>query len=76
MLNTVAVKARTFRVVVHYCAETNGYWAECPELPGCNTDGATLRDIGAHMYEAVDLCLEEYPEPVCDYILEFDVSDA
>ena len=65
-----------FTVIIHPAPDVSGYWAECPELQGCNTDGATLREIGVNMYEAVDLCLEDHPEPICDYILAFEVRDA
>ena len=70
-----SVKTNIFRVVVYLCDVTDSYWAECTELQGCNTSGATLREIALNMYEAVDLCLEDQKTPVCDYILVFDVRD-
>ena len=65
-----------FQVIIHPCIETNGYWAECPQLQGCNTQGKTLREINTRIIEAIDLCLEDYSMQVDDYILEFEVCDA
>ena len=76
MLNTVAVKVRTFRVVVHPCVDTTGYWAECPMDNGCCfTDGETIQETQKNMFESVDLYLEDYPD-IANYRLVFEVCDA
>ena len=62
------------KVLVHP-AEEGGYWAECPQLQGCYTQGETLHETEVHMYEAVDLCLEEEPH-ITDYSLVFEICDA
>jgi len=44
------------KVVLHL-AEEGGYWAEVPAIPGCATQGETLEDLLANLYEAVEGCL-------------------
>jgi predicted RNase H-like HicB family nuclease len=38
--------------------DEHGYFAYCPELKGCQTQGATLDDTLARLREAVDLYVE------------------
>ncbi len=38
--------------------DENGYYAYCPELPGCQTQGDTFEEINTHIKEAVELYLE------------------
>ncbi len=45
------------RAIVHK-AEEGGYWAEVPTLPGCVTQGETMREIRANLKEAIGLWLE------------------
>lgn len=45
------------RAIVHK-AEEGGYWAEVPSLPGCVTQGETMREIRANLKEAIELWLE------------------
>ncbi|MBI5815735.1 MAG: type II toxin-antitoxin system HicB family antitoxin [Nitrospinae bacterium] len=40
----------------------NGYYAYCPELDGCQTQGGTLEEIIANMKEAVALYVETMSE--------------
>ncbi|EDN66275.1 protein of unknown function UPF0150 [Beggiatoa sp. PS] len=35
-----------------------GYYAYCPELPGCQSQGDTFEEINANIKEAVELYLE------------------
>ena len=42
--------------VVHE-AEEGGYWAEVPSLPGCATQGDTLEELMANLFEAIEGCL-------------------
>jgi antitoxin HicB len=39
--------------------EKTGYWAECLELDGCQTQGDTLEELNKNMDEALDLYLSE-----------------
>ncbi len=47
-----------------YRAEEGGYWAECPELPGCFTQGETLAEVRQNAREAMSLYLETLAERV------------
>jgi antitoxin HicB len=39
--------------------EKNGYWAQCIELPGCVTQGKTLKELKKNMHEALSLYISE-----------------
>ncbi len=45
-----------------YRAEEGGYWAECSELPGCFTDGATIPEVRKNAREAISLYIETLAE--------------
>lgn len=38
--------------------DEQGYYAYCPELPGCQSQGADLDEILANIREAIELYLE------------------
>ena len=40
------------KIIVHE-AEEGGYWAEVPALPGCATQGESIEDFIANLYEVV-----------------------
>jgi predicted RNase H-like HicB family nuclease len=40
------------RVIIHQ-AEEGGYWAEVPALPGCYTQGETLKEVRERLREAI-----------------------
>jgi predicted RNase H-like HicB family nuclease len=42
--------------------DENGYYAYCPELEGCQTQGDTLDEVMANIKEAIELYLETMPE--------------
>ena len=42
----------TFEVIIHD-AEEGGYWAEVPAMPGCATQGETLRELRMNLQEAI-----------------------
>ena len=54
---------KTFKIIIHE-AEEGGYWAECPELHGCNTQGESIEEIKENMKEAIELCLGDYAYPL------------
>ncbi len=39
-----------------------GYYAYCPELEGCQSQGETLEEVMANIKEAIDLYLETLSE--------------
>jgi predicted RNase H-like HicB family nuclease len=57
------------RQVLIYSDE-DGYWiAECPSLPGCNSQGKTKQEAIANIKEAIELYIEvlqEKGQPVPD----------
>ena len=44
------------KIVVHD-AEEGGYWAEVPTIPGCATQGETMRELMRNLREAIKGCL-------------------
>lgn len=50
------------RQVILYPGE-DGYWvAECPSLPGCNTQGQTKEEAIINIKEAIELYIEVLEE--------------
>ena len=41
---TVTVKGRKYRAILHADTEDGGYWGECPDLPGCASQGETIEE--------------------------------
>lgn len=50
------------KVVVHE-AEEGGYWAEVPAIPGCATQGETMKELLANIHEAIEGCLSVEVDP-------------
>jgi predicted RNase H-like HicB family nuclease len=65
-----------YDVVIHPCEDVPGYWAECVSLPGCFTDGDTIRETERNMYESVGLFLRDGSLAISDFSLKFEVSNA
>lgn len=42
--------------------DVNGYYAYCPQLKGCQTQGDTLEEMQANIKEAAELYLETLSE--------------
>lgn len=42
--------------------DEHGYYAYCPELEGCQTQGDSLEEVIANMKEAIELYLETLSE--------------
>jgi len=40
----VNVSKREFKVILHPDLENGGYWVECPELPGCSSQGDSVEE--------------------------------
>ena len=40
----VNVSKRKFKVILHPDLEDGGYWVECPELPGCSSQGDSVEE--------------------------------
>lgn len=48
----------SYKVNVVIEKDEHGYYAYCPELEGCQTQGDTLEEVLANMKEALELYLE------------------
>jgi predicted RNase H-like HicB family nuclease len=44
------------KVLIHN-AEEGGFWAEVPSIAGCMTQGETIEELIANLYEAIEGCL-------------------
>ena len=68
---------KEFRIVIHK-ADEGGYYAECPVLRGCYTQGESMDEIRANMREAIELYLEDtsMPDDVIEETLTLDVRYA
>ena len=44
------------KVIIHE-AEEGGYWAEVPAIPGCMTQGETMKELIENLYDAIEGCL-------------------
>jgi predicted RNase H-like HicB family nuclease len=43
----------TLKAIIHP-AEEGGFWAEVPALPGCVTQGETIKEVETNLREAVE----------------------
>ncbi len=44
------------KVIIHE-AEEGGYWAEVPSIPGCATQGESIKEVMHNLHEAIEGCL-------------------
>lgn len=42
-----------YKIVIQKNDEGDGYWAYCPDLPGCNSIVETLAEIKSNIREAI-----------------------
>jgi predicted RNase H-like HicB family nuclease len=54
----VKVFKREFKVVLHPDLEDGGYWVECPELPGCSSQGDSVEEALDTIKDAIKGHLE------------------
>ena len=54
----VNVLKRSFKVILHPDLEDGGYWIECPELPGCSSQGDSVEEALDMMRDAIKGHLE------------------
>jgi predicted RNase H-like HicB family nuclease len=63
MLDTHTGGCLEAQVQYHFSAivgrDTDGYWARCPELQGCYTQGCTYEEALNNLSEAVSLHVED-----------------
>ncbi len=54
----VNVIKRRFKVILHPDLENGGYWIECPELPGCSSQGDSVEEALDMIKDAIKGHLE------------------
>jgi predicted RNase H-like HicB family nuclease len=54
----VHVSKRRFKVILHPDLEDGGYWVECPELPGCSSQGDSVEEALDMIRDAIKGHLE------------------
>ena len=63
--------ARKSSVVIE--KDDNGFYAWCPELKGCQSQGATLEEAISNIKEAIELYLETLPVEERDVLLSREI---
>ena len=63
--------ARKASVVIE--KDQHGFYAWCPELKGCQSQGDTLEDAVANIKEAIELYLETLPVEERDILLSQEI---
>ena len=53
--------------------DEHGFYAWCPELKGCQSQGATLEEAIANIKEAIELYLETLPIAERDFLLSQEI---
>jgi len=59
----------TYKVSVVIEKDEHGYYAYCPELEGCQTQGDSFEEVMSNIKEAIELYLETLPEDERDHYL-------
>ena len=52
----------SYKVSIVIEKDEEGYYAYCPELEGCHSQGDSLEGVIANIREAIELYLETLPE--------------
>ena len=53
--------------------DEHGFYAWCPELKGCQSQGATIEDALTNIREAIELYLETLPDDERDALLSREI---
>ena len=53
--------------------DAHGFYAWCPELKGCQSEGATIEDALANIREAIEVYLETLPVDERDALLSREI---
>ena len=54
----VRVMGKKYPVAVHTDTEDGGFWVECPDIPGCASQGDTLEEALTMIEDAIEGCLQ------------------
>jgi predicted RNase H-like HicB family nuclease len=52
----------------------DGYYAYCPELKGCQSQGDTLEEVRANIQEAIELYVETFSDDERQQLLQREVT--
>jgi predicted RNase H-like HicB family nuclease len=63
----------TRKVSVVIEKDRHGFYAWCPELKGCQSQGASLEDALANIREAIELYLETLPDDEREAMLSHEI---
>ena len=63
--------ARKATVIIE--KDEHGFYAWCPELKGCQSQGATIEEAMANIKEAAELYLESLPVDERDVLLSREI---
>jgi predicted RNase H-like HicB family nuclease len=58
----IAVMKKKYSVILHADNEDGGYWVDCPEIPGCASQGDTVEEALSMIKDAIKGCLEVISE--------------
>ncbi len=65
---------KNYRISVVIEKDENGYFAFCPELQGCYTQGDTYEEVIANIRDAIRLHIEDRVEAGEDLVMPESVS--
>jgi predicted RNase H-like HicB family nuclease len=51
---TVTVSKKRYKVILHPDLESSGYWVDCPELPGCSSQGDSVEEALDMIKDAIE----------------------
>lgn len=57
-------------IVLIHKDEEYGYWGECPELPGCFSQGDTVEELMTHLKDAIELYFKDSPDVIINRVAE------
>jgi len=63
----------SYKVSVIIEKDEDGYYAYCPELEGCQTQGDSIEEVLANIKEAVELYLETLSEAETKALLSKEI---
>jgi predicted RNase H-like HicB family nuclease len=65
----------TYQITVIIEGDEDGFYAYCPQLPGCQSQGETLEQVKVNIQEAIDLYLSTLSETEKQDLLNQEVMN-
>jgi predicted RNase H-like HicB family nuclease len=63
----------TYKLSTVIVKDKHGYYAYCPELKGCQTQGETLDEVNENIKEAIELYLETMSKEELNEVLSEEI---